>query len=234
MEKRRVRLEINGVVCGLITQESDEYMGALAEEVGALMREIQEASPYITREAAALTVALSYCDDLKKSGKRAGELQDRVDELEVEAEIWQEEKSEMLSSGPKEDPALLERVRTLETENTALSEQAGQAETWREKARKLEDENAALQKSLLAAEAAARQVPPVPEDRGEAEAVREKLKSLERENEKLKEALAAKPKEAPQASQAAAQPAAAHSRKNPLRYEDELLQEGIVSFFEKQ
>ena len=26
MEKRRVRLEINGVVCGLITQESEGYV----------------------------------------------------------------------------------------------------------------------------------------------------------------------------------------------------------------
>ena len=33
MEKRRVRLEINGVVCGLITEESDAYMQALAGEV---------------------------------------------------------------------------------------------------------------------------------------------------------------------------------------------------------
>ena len=41
----------------LITQESDEYMQALAGEVGELMTEIQIASPYITREAAALTAA---------------------------------------------------------------------------------------------------------------------------------------------------------------------------------
>ena len=40
MEKRRVRLEINGVVCGLITQESDAYMRSLAEEVGDVMQEI--------------------------------------------------------------------------------------------------------------------------------------------------------------------------------------------------
>ena len=33
VEKRRVRLEINGVVCGVITQESDAYMETLAEEV---------------------------------------------------------------------------------------------------------------------------------------------------------------------------------------------------------
>ena len=71
MEKRRVRLEINGVVCGLITQESDAYMRSLAEGVGDVMQEILKSSPYITREAAALTVALNYCDDAKKNGQKS-------------------------------------------------------------------------------------------------------------------------------------------------------------------
>ena len=49
VEKRRIRLEINGVVCWLITQESDEYMQSLAKEVGELLEEMQITSPYITR-----------------------------------------------------------------------------------------------------------------------------------------------------------------------------------------
>ena len=122
MEKRRVRLEINGVVCGLITQESDDYMKKLAAEVGELMTEIQIASPYITREAAALTVALSYCDDATKNGQRRQQLQERVDELEVEAEIWQEEKADMLKNGP--GPETRARIQALEQENTALQESA--------------------------------------------------------------------------------------------------------------
>ena len=40
-KKRRVRLTINGVVCGVITAESGEYMQALADEVGGLMTEVQ-------------------------------------------------------------------------------------------------------------------------------------------------------------------------------------------------
>ena len=61
MNKRRVRLTINGVVCGLITGESEEYMQSLADEVGGMMKQIMGASPLITREAAALTTALSIC-----------------------------------------------------------------------------------------------------------------------------------------------------------------------------
>lgn len=45
MDKRRVRLNINGVVCGLITGESEEYMQTLADEVGDLMKQVMDASP---------------------------------------------------------------------------------------------------------------------------------------------------------------------------------------------
>lgn len=152
MEKRRIRLEINGVVCGLITQESEEYMQSLAGEVGELMGNILEASPYITREAAALTAALSYCDDAKKNGEKAFALQERVDELEVEAEIWQEEKAEMVKSGAagsaaSPDTALLEKLEKLERENTALTETAGRVKELEEKAARLTDENAALREA---------------------------------------------------------------------------------------
>ncbi len=148
MEKRRIRLEINGVVCGLITEESGEYMESLAGEVGEMMRGILDASPFITREAAALTAALSYCDDAKKNGKKAFDLQERVDELEVEAEIWQEDREKLLKSGgEKADAALLERLQKLEQENTALAETAGRIKTLEEKADRLEDENAALREA---------------------------------------------------------------------------------------
>ncbi len=219
MEKRRIRLEINGVVCGLITGESDEYMQSLAKDAGELMREIQEASPYITREAAALTAALSYCDDAKKNGKKAFDLQERVDELEVEAELWQEEKAEMKKAESREtepDPALLEKVRQLEQENTALTAAAGELEKLRRMAAGLEDENEALREAACPKPSAT--------DDGELAALREKLAALEAENARLK---AAPP--APEQK-----PAAGKRRRNPLRCADGLEQEGLVSFFEKK
>ena len=90
MDKRRVRLNINGVVCGLITGESEEYMQVLADEVGDMMKQIMDASPFITREAAALTAALSICDDCHKNADLAKRLRERCEELQVEAELWQE------------------------------------------------------------------------------------------------------------------------------------------------
>lgn len=148
MEKRRIRLEINGVVCGLITQESEDYMRSLADEVGELMTEIMEASPYITREAAALTAALSYCDDSKKSGRKAFDLQERVDELEVEAEIWQEDKDEMLKKAADDAGAeLSERLKLLEQENTRLAEENEALHEKEEACLRLTDENNALREN---------------------------------------------------------------------------------------
>ena len=168
-----MRLDINGVVCGLITQESDEYMRGLADEVGSLMRGVLEASPYITREAAALTAALSCCDDARKNGRKAAALQERVDELEVESELWQEEKEELLKSvvDSQKDARLQERVARLEAENTALADAARQARELEEKAASLEDENSALRESASMGAQALR----------ELSALREKCQALEGE-----------------------------------------------------
>ena len=124
MERRRVRLNINGVVCGLITGESEAYMQALADEVGDMMRQIMSASPFVTREAAALTTALSICDDCHKNAELAARLKERKEELEVEAELWQEEKVELLKSAvdTQKDAQLAEKAARLESENTRLEE----------------------------------------------------------------------------------------------------------------
>lgn len=175
-----MRLEINGVVCGLITQESEEYMQTLAGEVGEMMKEILAASPFVTREAAALTAALSYCDDAKKNGRKAFELQERVDELEVEAELWQEEKEEVLKNAgnAQADEKLAQRITQLEEANTRLEETAQDARQLAEQVSRLEDENAALRQVAAETE----------QPDGEAEALRQRLTALEAENSALKAA----------------------------------------------
>lgn len=82
MEKRRIRLEINGVVCGLITRESDDYMAGLADEVGEMMNMIIASSPFITKESAAVTTALNYIDTAKKAEIRENEKKKKLEEIE--------------------------------------------------------------------------------------------------------------------------------------------------------
>lgn len=177
MEKRRVRLEINGVVCGLITEESDEYMKSLAEEVGEMVAEIQIASPYITLEAAAMTAALSYCDDARKNGQKRQALQDRVDELEVEAEIWQEERDDMVKNGPNAETKA--HIEELERENTALQEEAQNSQKLRERITSLEDENAALRQEAGQLD--------------QLEELRREVERLQEENGRLRQATESSP-----------------------------------------
>lgn len=225
VEKRRIRLEINGVVCGLITQESEEYMESLAAEVGDMMKAVLDSSPFVTREAAALTAALSYCDDAKKNGAKAFQLQERIDELEVEAEIWQEEKAAMEQQPPaaQADPGLADKLRQLEERNTVLEETAGRLKELEEKAARLEDENAVLAKTGLA-----KAGEPAPD-----EEVRELTKQLTRAREELdslREQLADRESREKETEREKTE----IRRGNPLRHGDELDREGFVSFFEKK
>lgn len=174
MEKRRVRLEINGVICGLITQESDEYMKSLADEVSEMLEEIQIASPYITREAAALTVALNYCDDARKNGQKRKQLQERVDELEVEAEVWHEERADMVQNGP--NPETRARMENLERRNNALQEIAGQVDELRRRVVSLEKENRALEEQSQKVT--------------QLEPMRQELEQLREENQRLRQGVA--------------------------------------------
>ncbi len=115
-----------------------------------------------------------------------------------------EEKAEMQKAGeaapfPEADAALLEKVRRLEQENTALTEAAGQVEERRREAARLEDENAALREASQTAPQAPAQAPAQPEQSPDAEGQKPGKR-----------------------------------RKNPLRYEDGMEQQGLVSFFEKK
>lgn len=213
MEKRRVRLEINGVVCGLITQESDEYMRSLANELEEKLMEVQLASPYITREAAALTVALNYCDDARKNGQKRKQLQDRVDELEVEAEVWHEERADMVQNGP--NPETRARIENLIRRNNALQEIAGEVDELRRKAAALEKEKKALEERAAGGpqlEALHREVEQLREENqrlhqgmaGAApdnEALLEELEKLAADNAALKQAVEEKESQAQKAEQ---------------------------------
>ena len=75
MSKTRVKLDICGVTCTLITEESEEYMKKLGAEVSKLMSGILSASLSSTVQLAAVTAALSYLDENKQNLKRIKELE---------------------------------------------------------------------------------------------------------------------------------------------------------------
>ena len=306
MEKRRIRLDIDGVVCRLITQEDDRYMEDLAKEIGEQLEETRIVSPYITREAAALTAALNYCDEAKKKGRLNALLKDRVEELEVEKELWLEEKAELKKKAEAQpDLALQQRAQQLEQENARLAQATQEAERLSRENSRLSEENESMRKVLQQAqqkleqrlelrqrlveleeenrqlraaagvsqqqkeqrqrEAAQRsadleekvqQLADLVEEQGEL--TRETVGSLHQEPEEQPAPQPEAPKDrgispaldllertaqensaapVPEEEEEEEQPASSRDkkrRKNPLRHEDEYVQEGLVSFFEKK
>ena len=306
MEKRRIRLDIDGVVCRLITQEDDRYMEDLAKEIGEQLEETRIVSPYITREAAALTAALNYCDEAKKKGRLNALLKDRVEELEVEKELWLEEKAELKKKAEAQpDLTLQQRAQQLEQENARLAQATQEAERLSRENSRLSEENESMRKVLQQAqqkleqrlelrqrlveleeenrklraaagdsqqqkeqrqrEAAQRsadleekvqQLADLVEEQGEL--TRETVGSLHQEPEEQPAPQPEAPKDrgispaldllertaqensaapAPEEEEEEEQPASSRDkkrRKNPLRHEDEYVQEGLVSFFEKK
>lgn len=134
MEKRRIKLEINGVVCGLITEESDEYMNELAGDVGDMMRKIFAASPLVTREAAALTIALNYCDEAKKGDRQIVDLKRRNQVLDRRVQ----ETERQIVQLKKENAQLWEETNTLLQQQD--SSNGTQVETMREELERLQSE----------------------------------------------------------------------------------------------
>lgn len=244
MDKRRVRLNINGVVCGLITGESEEYMQTLADEVGDLMKQIMDASPFITREAAALTTALSICDDCHKNADLARRLNERKEELEVEAELWQEEKVELLKSAvdtqkdaqlAEKAARLAEKASRLESENTLLEERMQGLLEMEARAHSLEDENAALRQAAKAAQGPSqRELRLEAENReltGRLAALEERLAQTVKESAPAPEPMPEPPAE-PAPEPIKPKPKPKRRRGNPLRQEPDMDQEGMVSFFQ--
>ena len=196
MEKRRIRLDIDGVVCRLITQEDDRYMEDLAKEIGEQLEETRIVSPYITREAAALTAALNYCDEAKKKGRLNALLKDRVEELEVEKELWLEEKAELKKKAEAQpDLALQQRAQQLEQENARLAQATQEAERLSRENSRLSEENESMRKVLQQAQQKL-------EQRLE---LRQRLVELEEENRKLREAAGVSQQQKEQRQREAAQ-----------------------------
>ena len=131
--------------------------------------------PISPGRAAALTVALNYWRRRQeKNGQKRKQLQERVDELEVEAEVWHEERADMVQNGP--NPETRARMENLERRNNALQEIAGQVDELRRRVVSLEKENRALEEQSQKA--------------SQLEPMRQELEQLREENQRLRQGVA--------------------------------------------
>ncbi len=150
MEKKRIKLDINGVVCGIITEEPEEYIEELAAEVRKTMTGITSSSPMITRESAAVMTALSFIDESRKSEEKVARMKDRLTETERKALELERRTVEL----QKQNKQLWEETEALlkEPASGALSEEKQKLES---RVFELEKENDRLRKSIEQSGAAA-------------------------------------------------------------------------------
>lgn len=110
MAENRIKLNICGVICTLITEESEEYMLSLGKEAESLISALMRSSGSLS--VAAVTAALSYLDELKKSGaqqnffsvseEEVDELKKRLRELTAENERLMKENRELSGKNKKQ------------------------------------------------------------------------------------------------------------------------------------
>lgn len=110
MPKNRVRLNISGVSCTLITEEEEFYVRDMAQEVESLLDSMTKSGSNFP--VAAVITALSFLDESKKNAKLAGELEAKLGVSEGALRAAQNENKKLRS----EKDALAAKVRKLEAE----------------------------------------------------------------------------------------------------------------------
>lgn len=97
MEKRRVKINIDGMDYNLMTTEQDEYVQAVAARVDNKLKKIRNTYPQLTNNMSAVLAAINFADEYMK-------LEVAVDNLRKEvAEYIKNEKlfSSMISERNK-------------------------------------------------------------------------------------------------------------------------------------
>ena len=78
MSKNKVRIDVCGIECVLGTDDSEEYVRAVGEEVGKAMSSMMKQNDRLSVAAAAVFTALNYCDDARKAQAAADNLRSQI------------------------------------------------------------------------------------------------------------------------------------------------------------
>ena len=66
MEKSKINLKLCGMDCAIISDDKQEYMESLAEEINEKVKSIEEKSPQVSTLMSMALTTLEYCDLSKK------------------------------------------------------------------------------------------------------------------------------------------------------------------------
>lgn len=94
MKKVHVRVNICGVECGICSDESQNYVYSVADEINEAIQKIKFSNPGISRSMADILVMMKFCDENRKLLKEKSEIEKLCKELEAENKKLREELGE--------------------------------------------------------------------------------------------------------------------------------------------
>ncbi len=67
LEKNKVRININGISCNILSDESESYVHSVADEVNDAIQKVKLSNPGLSQSIVNILVMLDFCDRAKKS-----------------------------------------------------------------------------------------------------------------------------------------------------------------------
>ncbi len=84
MDKVHVRVNICGVECGILSDESQNYVYSVADEINDAIQKIKFSNPGISRSVADILAMMKFCDENRKLLKEKSEIENLCKKLEEE------------------------------------------------------------------------------------------------------------------------------------------------------
>ncbi len=130
MGKNKVKLNICGISCSLISEDTEEYVLSLGQEVEASMESLIRQNPRVSLTLAAMITALNFCDSSHKSTASADNLRSQIkDYLEdsSRARLEADEARREIEKMKKEIQTLRARLAEKEQGETSSSQSQEEA-----------------------------------------------------------------------------------------------------------
>ena len=93
MSKVHVKINICGVECGILSDESENYVYSVADEINEEIQKIKLSNPGISRSMVDILVMMKFCDKNRKLSKEKDEFESLCKELKEENKKLKSESS---------------------------------------------------------------------------------------------------------------------------------------------
>lgn len=124
MDKKSVRVQIEGRNYTLITSDDEKYVNSVAQDVIKHIRKAAQNSKHLDTRDCAVLAALDFCDDRNKAVKRNKDVVEKADKIIHQTNDLNKmckEYKEKLTEAINENTRLVKRIKAIEQQLSVLS-----------------------------------------------------------------------------------------------------------------